>query len=328
MASTKKQRGVRKTPRLSFLKNKKKATPNKAAPTKKAVPPTKAAPKKAAPKKAAPKKAAPKKAAPRVASEKRSAPTGETQEAPAPSTTVVLGAITTPSGTLAIFDVGLMGYLPREALEPSIVKAPVPTDRSLPVIGTRVGTGRFSACWDHVAVIVGDGEITHAKKLGEAGVDFARLILMDHGALDHWQHEDSLDGKADFVFWGKDELILARITGAPKLKEGYGWTNLSIADAEAKSDLAERKKAENSWKLATDLRPHTHHFHALAAARASNHGAGAMELAGTQLLLVFTSWGDGVFPIYLDLDAANRPVRVRIQLATAESTAAMRAGKR
>ena len=56
--------------------------------------------------------------------------------------------------------------------------------------------------------------------------------------------------------------------------------------------------------------------------------AGAMELAGTQLLLVFTSWGDGVFPIYLDLDAANQPVRVRIQLHTAASNAAMRAVNR
>jgi hypothetical protein len=39
--------------------------------------------------------------------------------------------------------------------------------------------------------------------------------------------------------------------------------------------------------------------------------------------LFFTSWGDGVFPIYLDLDAEDRPVRVRIQLATAEASAAL-----
>jgi hypothetical protein len=32
-----------------------------------------------------------------------------------------------------------------------------------------------------------------------------------------------------------------------------------------------------------------------------------------------------VFPIYLDLDAEDRPVRIRIQLATAESNAAMHA---
>jgi len=241
---------------------------------------------------------------------------------------IALGEITCPSGTLAIFDVGLVGYLPREALEPAIVKASVPADRPLRVVGARVGTGRFGDCWDHVAVIVGDGEITHAKKLGEAGVDFARLILMDHGALDHWQHEDSLDGKADFLFWGRDEVIVARVLGAPRTKEGYGWTDLPLAEAEAKADLAARKKAEHGWAFAMDLRPHSHHFHALAAARASKLGAGTLELAGSTLLLLFTSWGDGVFPIFVDLDADDRPVRVRIQLATTASHAAMTAVNR
>jgi hypothetical protein len=198
----------------------------------------------------------------------------------------------------------------------------------LPVIGVKVGSGRFADCWDHVSVVLGEGEVTHAKKLGKAGVDCARLILIDHAALDHWQHEDSLDGKADFVFWGKDEQILAQITGAKRLPEGYGWIDIDLSEAESKYDLADRKKAENGWKLAIDLRPHTHHFHALAAARANKHGAGGIELAGTKLVLVFTSWGDGVFPIYLDLDADEHPVRVRIQLATVESNAAMSAVNR
>jgi hypothetical protein len=241
---------------------------------------------------------------------------------------VTLGEITTPSGTLAIFDVGLIGYLPREALEPAIVKATVPTDRPLPVVGTLVGKGRFADCWDHVAIILGDGDVHGSKKLGEAGVDFARLICMDHGALDHWQHEDSLDGKADFVFWGRDEGLLARVMGAPRIKDGYGWSGLSLADAEAKADTAARKKAENRWALATDYRPHSHHYYALAAARANPHGAGLLQLAGTWLLLMFTSWGDGVFPIYLDVDDHNRPVQVRIQLATEASNTAMRAVNR
>nr|MBA2543082.1 hypothetical protein [Deltaproteobacteria bacterium] len=148
---------------------------------------------------------------------------------------------------------------------------------------------------------------------------------MDHGALDHWQHEDSLDGKADFVFWGRDAPMLARVMNAPRLTEGFGWIGLSIEEAEAKADLAARKKAENSWLLATDYRPHSHHYRALAAARANPRGAGTLELAGTTLVLLFTSWGDGVFPIYLDLDDRDRPVQVRIQLATEASNAAMRA---
>jgi hypothetical protein len=232
-----------------------------------------------------------------------------------------------PSGKLAIFDIGLMGYLPRPALEPAIVTASVPSDRALQVIGVPVGKGRFSDCWDHVAVVLGDGEVTASKKLGEAGVDFARLVVMDHAALDHWQHEDSLDGLADVMFWGRDEALLARVMNAKRFQDGSGWIDLPIAEAEAKADEVGRRKASNKWLLASDLRPHSHHFYALAAARKGSHGAGELELAGTRMLLFFTSWGDGVFPIYLDLDG-DRPVQIRIQLATAESDASMAAVNR
>lgn len=227
-----------------------------------------------------------------------------------------------------MFDVGLIGYLPRPALEPALVTTSVPANRAFPVVGKRVGKGRFADCWDHVAVELGTGEITHSKKLGEAGVDFARLVCMDHGALDHWQHEDSLDGLADFMFWGRDAELLARAMGAPTTREGFGWTNLAVEDAEAKAMDADRKKSANHWLLATDLRPHSHHFHALAAARKSKQGAGTIDVGGARVCLFFTSWGDGVFPIYLDLDVSDQPVQLRVQLNTADSLAAMHAVNR
>lgn len=236
-----------------------------------------------------------------------------------------LGQITAPSGKLAIFDIGLVGYMPRDTLEPAIVTCDVPRDRPLSVTGTRVARGRFADCWDHVSIDLGQGDIYNTKKLGEAGVDFARLVCMDHAALDHWQHDESLDGLADVVFWGRDEGELAKALKAPRTKEGYGWIDLPVADAEAKVFEAEILKADNKWLLNIDFRPHSHHFHALAAARAAPSGAGTLALADTQMMLFFTSWGDGVFPIYLDLDHDDKPVRIRIQLATEESNAAMRA---
>ncbi|HEY5948003.1 MAG TPA: hypothetical protein VIV40_21050, partial [Kofleriaceae bacterium] len=259
---------------------------------------TKASAKKASAKKPAAKKPAAKKPAKRkpAAKPKRRSPKPAVQVYfETPATHEQLGEITAPSGTLAVFDVGLVGYLPRPALEPALVTTSVPSDRALPVIGKRVGKGRFADCWDHVAVKITDGEVTHSKKLGEAGVDFARLVCMDHGALDHWEHEDSLDGLADFVFWGRDAEQLARVMGAPSTREGFGWTNLPLAEAELKAMDAERKKAANHWLLATDYRPHSHHFHALAAARKSKAGAGTIEVGGARVCLFFTSWGDGVF---------------------------------
>ena len=301
----------------------------------------KAAPKKAAAKKAPKtaskpnktkkktKKVAPKRAAApkKKVAKKKAAPT-RVQAIAAGASGEKLGEITVPSGTLAVFDIGLLGYLPRPALEPAIVKTAAPADRSLPVIGHRVGKGRFADCWDHVTVTLSSGEITHSKKLGEAGVDFARLVCMDHGALDHWKHEDSLDGLADVVFWGRDAGAAARVTGAKANPEGYGWTNLSLADAEAKALEVDKKKAANHWGLAIDFRPHSHHFYALAEARKNKHGAGTIEVDGATVCLFFTSWGDGVFPIYLDLDEADRPVQLRVQLNTADSMAAMHAVNR
>jgi hypothetical protein len=263
---------------------------------------------------------------------------------------ISLGSITVPSGTLAIFDIGLMGYLPRETLDMMLICAEVPRDRPLAVVGTRVGKGRFADCWDHVAIELAERappaalpeardarpgavapgtagsvrrEVLHTRKLGEAAVDFARLICMDRAAIDHWQHEDSLDQLADFVFWGRDEAALARALGARRLPggDGYGWIDLPMAEAEAKADRAAQLKSENRWLLATDLRPHSHHFDALAAARASPGGAGVLDVGGARVLLFFTSWGDGVFPVYADLDHEDRPVRIRIQLAPADSSA-------
>ena len=262
------------------------------------------------------------KAKPKKAKKPASKPTATV---PASDRIERLGVVTAPTGRLCVFDIGLIGYLPRPALEPALVIAEVPSDRELAVVGRRVGKGRFADCWDHVAIAIHDGEIAHAKKLGEAGVDFARLICMDKGALDHWKHEDSLDGLADFVFWGRDEVKLASAMRAPRIPDGYGWTDLTVAEAEKRADRAAVLKAENHWLLATDLRPHSHHFHALAAARASRCGAGTLEVGGATTCLFFTSWGDGVFPIYLDVDHDDKPVRIRIQLATVASNAAMHA---
>jgi hypothetical protein len=255
---------------------------------------------------------------------------------------VLLGSITVPSGTLALFDVGLMGYLPPDALDPMLICAPVPRDRALAVVGTRVGTGRFAGCWDHVVidlaeprpessrvtetgalVVPGRPEVVHARKLGEAAVDFGRLTCMERAAIDHWQHEDSLDQLADFVFWGRDEAALAKALGARRLPhgDGHGWIDLPAAEAEAKADRAAQLRAEHKWLFAAELRPHSHHAGALAAARASPSGAGVIDVAGARVLLFSTSWGNGVYPVYLDVDRDAHPVQIRIQLAPADANA-------
>jgi hypothetical protein len=56
----------------------------------------------------------------------------------------------------------------------------------------------------------------------------------------------------------------------------------------------------------------------LEQARRSVHGAGELELAGARLLLFFTSWGDGLYPVIVESSADGVPVAVRVQLGDEE----------
>jgi len=42
----------------------------------------------------------------------------------------------------------------------------------------------------------------------------------------------ALDGRADCVFWGRDEEPVAQALGAPRLDHAFGWLNLAIGHAE------------------------------------------------------------------------------------------------
>ena len=239
----------------------------------------------------------------------------------------MLGRVRAPSGELAIFDVGLAGQVAHEQLAQwMVVVDGVPRDRDLRVIGARLGRGRFGTCWDWVAVECADAPIATSEAIGEATVDFARILLVDRAGFASWEHEGSLDGKADFVFWGRDALALAAAIDAPELDGGeLGWIDLGVDECVARGTRAEELKAEHGWKLATDFRPHSHHYLALAQVRATPTESGTIEVGGAAACLFATSWGDGVFPIVVERDAAGALVRVRVQLATAQSEEAMEA---
>jgi hypothetical protein len=237
----------------------------------------------------------------------------------------VLGCVRAPSGELAIFDVGILQLVPPDDLARWVVKVSVPADRELRVVGKRLGTDDVAEYWDSVAVEVGDAPTTREEMVGEVTVDFARILMIDRVGFAAWEHEQSLDGKADFVFWGRDAEALAHALGAPAIAEGFGWLDLDVDECIARGTRAEDLKAERGWKLATDFRPHSHHYLALAQLRATDTGSGTIEVGGAPACLFATSWGDGVFPVYVDRDAAGALVRVRVQLATPDSLDAMRA---
>lgn len=239
-----------------------------------------------------------------------------------------LGMVSVPSGVLTLCDAGHIGmYLNEEIPAVPVVRIEgMPKDRALRVIGKRLGKGRFKQCWDWVAIEIGEGLVKEREPEGEVMVDFARILVADADNANDWIHDDSVDGLADFVFWGRDAEALAQAIEAPALDDGnFGWTDLPIDDVVAKGTRAEEVKDEHGWKLATDFRPHSHHWQALEGVRASDTESATIEVGDRKVCLFMTSWGDGLFPVFTDRTADGTLVRVRIQMRTKETEAAMAA---
>ena len=53
---------------------------------------------------------------------------------------------------------------------------------------------------------------------------------------------------------------------------------------------------------------------AIERSRTSATGAGELELAGGRVCVFATSWGDGVFPVYVDRDRNGELLRIRVRL--------------
>lgn len=204
--------------------------------------------------------------------------------------------------------------------------ADLPTSTPLNVYGTRLGEGDYPHCWRHIELEVGSTPRTTTEQVGDVMVDWARLAFADADALGAWEHDASLDGKADFVFWGRDAQIAAETTSATILDHGqFGWLDLPIDKAVKRGTAVEELRETRDLKFATDFRPHSHHYLMMRQVRATETESGTIDVGDSKMCGFMTTWGDGVFPVERDLDAIGNLVAVRIVLATAESLANMNA---
>jgi hypothetical protein len=203
----------------------------------------------------------------------------------------------------------------------------LPRDRPLWVEGIEGDSdgGR----WHSIEVVIGDGTVATDTRLGEVGVDWARLAFADADAIGAWQHEEPIDGLADVAFWGRSEAEAATVYGAPRLniagEEGvYGWSDLTLASA------VDRARALLAWvesdperKMMVDFRPHSHHWQVMRQVRASETGSGVVEVGGARILFTQTSWGDGFFPVYAGRDATGTLTKIRLVLDESERSPTM-----
>jgi hypothetical protein len=205
---------------------------------------------------------------------------------------------------------------------PVIAMGGIPSGRDLRVTATQVDYGgRVGRRWAEVRVHLDEAPAVAEQEIGVVGVDYARLLLGDVDALGHWQHDRPIDGLADVAYWGSSADQARAELGGKAIEDGtvFGWTDLDFGDAVQLGVRLERWKDDHpAAGLATDFRPHSHHWAVLREARQSAYGVGALELADARLLMFFTSWGDGLYPVVLETSSEGVPVAVRVQLGDEE----------
>jgi hypothetical protein len=86
----------------------------------------------------------------------------------------------------------------------------------------------------------------------------------------------------------------------------------------------EGTRDREGWTFAGDFRPHSHHHDVRRQMRASETGAGVIEVGGARVRAFFTSWGDGAFPVLADLGADEKLLRLRVDLGGDETVRRLR----
>lgn len=200
----------------------------------------------------------------------------------------------------------------------AVVISGLPTDRPLPVFATRMG-GRDPAVrdrWGWVDVDIRPrAKVARREEIGPVTVDKARLFFADLDAVGAWEHERPLDGKADFLIWGKDAPLAARTLNIPKLADGeFGWLDEPVGEVARKGIAVEQEQQKRGWKMATDFRPHSHHYRLMKPLREEPTQSGCIDVGGATVCGFSTTWGDGFFPVFRELTAAGELVRIRIRL--------------
>lgn len=204
---------------------------------------------------------------------------------------------------------------------PAVALGNLPTDRTLPIYGERMqGEPALEGRWRHVYLECQPVEnIAESEEIGYVGVDHARIILADADALGSWSHDVSLDGLADFVFWGQDAEQAAEETGAERIDESHwGWVDTSVEEILIRGMEVEQLLRDQMWKAVVDFRPHSHHNEVMRQVRSSATQSGTLDIGDAKLCGFLTSYGDGFYPVHRDLDEQGQLVRARIELGCEE----------
>jgi hypothetical protein len=201
----------------------------------------------------------------------------------------------------------------------------LPPNQPLSIEGRPMEDGPFAKHWRDISLIIKpEAVVAQSIKIGHVAVDMGRLMFCDLDAMGEWQHQDTIDGLADLVFWGKDAQRLATKFGAMHIDGSiFGVINKPIDELAALAFQVQKHLELHHLVAAIDFRPHSDHWRMLKAVAECETESGDIELGKSRCCGFMTSWGDGFFPIYLELDEKAAPIKLRIELGTEETIRGM-----
>jgi len=204
----------------------------------------------------------------------------------------------------------------------AVVVSGVPINKTLRVMGERCQEPNTDR-WQRVIVQCRPDQYpSQSLEVGVVAVDYARILIADVDAIGSWKHEESLDEMADYLFWGRDADLIAAAVKAPKVGDSeFGWLNVPVDSALENGVAVQEYRDKHSLKIATDYRPHSHHWHAMKAIRnGSPTESSTTELDSVKVCNFMTTWGDGLFAIHRDLAENGELVQVRIEMETTSTS--------
>jgi hypothetical protein len=186
--------------------------------------------------------------------------------------------------------------------------------------------GEFAGRWRSIDVVIDPGAAV-ARSIPVQGVmvEHGQLICADLEAFGAFRMWESLDGLADFVFWGTDAPAIAEKFQASRLDDhNFGWVNVPDAQIHRYAQPVQSWIQSQKLRAGVDYRPHCNLEKLNAQIRDSELESGQLELAGTRACGFSNRWGDGIFTVIRDLDAAGRLVCVRLDVGNEETQSRLR----
>lgn len=244
---------------------------------------------------------------------------------------VILGEVDLPEGVLVILDPGLerafregdhaqqfrTGSIAFGNGASACAVTDLPQNASFSVVAERIDEGDLAGRWSAIDVVVQAGPARRPERIGEVAVEHGELLFVGQGPLGAFRMWDSLDGLADFVFFGRDAPLLAPRVGALRLDgETFGWRDVPMSEIGAHAQATQERVATERLDVVVDYRPHCNLERLNAQIRESPERTGRLSLDGARAVGCDNRWGDGTFDVVVLRDRADKIARVRVVLET------------